>query len=137
MEDSLGCRTWGSAPLLASILSTGASLEGPSLRTLEIGAGTGLSGLALAQALKNAQTPATVNLTDFHEHVLNNLRTNTVMNGWGNKQHDQIVSVQVNALDWNLEASSDKLQDQALYDCLIGAGMCGGVCLVRLIDAVS
>ncbi|PWN26479.1 hypothetical protein BDZ90DRAFT_233115 [Jaminaea rosea] len=74
--DALGNRTWGAAPLLARRLVGRYVREGErAQRVLELGAGTGLVGLALA-ALRNTH----VDLTDHHPHVLANLEANVKLN---------------------------------------------------------
>ena len=89
VEDALGNHTWGAAPLLSmQLISSSSSFtrslaplaqeEGTRpLRVLELGAGTGLVGLALAAALQQSRSiPHEVWLTDHHPTVLENLQGN-------------------------------------------------------------
>ncbi|PWN94399.1 hypothetical protein FA10DRAFT_299678 [Acaromyces ingoldii] len=92
-EDALGNRTWGSAPLLvrhllprfeALLASASAREGGRVIKVLELGAGTGLVGLALADLARRMGGHARVEvfLTDFHTDVLSNLKRNVCANGW-------------------------------------------------------
>lgn len=58
---------------------------------LELGAGTGLVGLALAKFLNNqwkfvGNGKSRVVLTDYHPHVMKNLNHNVWLNGWNSSQ---------------------------------------------------
>ena len=88
-----GLVVWGAALLLSEyIIASAAKFEGK--RLLELGAGTGLSGLVAACCA----APAAVTLTDSVPVVLRNLRHNVSMNAdafCGTK-------VEVEAFDWAL-----------------------------------
>ncbi|UZJ51657.1 hypothetical protein CBS101457_000977 [Exobasidium rhododendri] len=114
VDDSLGTRTWGAAPLLAkrllqTHLQTGwkrfddcEEEENETIRVMELGAGTGLVGLAVAQFIRNQQGRAHVYLTDYHADVLRNLQGNLEMNSWNqNADTKGLVEVEVLRLDWN------------------------------------
>ncbi|CAO1636245.1 unnamed protein product [Jaminaea pallidilutea] len=98
--DALGNRTWGAAPILAKrlvtdLLANDRRHQGQQrpLRCLELGAGTGLVGLAVAACL-SADRGDKVDLSDHHPHVLANLQSNVALN-------EQASSpVQVAHLDW-------------------------------------
>lgn len=102
-SDALGKRTWGSAPLLARRLvgkfheaERGTRLaQGSNLKVLELGAGTGLVGLALAVAASSSQQQMQVDLTDYHPHVLTNLTGNVKLN-----DVDHTHFARVSRLDW-------------------------------------
>ena len=104
---SVGAQTWGGACLLADMiikepqtfgLPTSPALSA-SPRVLELGAGTGLVGLAVAKFLTSVNTPADLILTDFHPSVTDNLRQNVIANSFPNPGP---VSVSVEPLDWSL-----------------------------------
>lgn len=134
VEDSLGGRTWNAAPLLANYLLNQlkyASLD--QLNVLELGAGTGLTGLTLAEALKKSGRKANVHLTDFNENVLSNLQVNSRFNDFPSiytTQHAEealakSVKVDVFPFDWseamkdpNVEINKNLLDS---YDCLLCA----------------
>lgn len=105
--DALGNRTWGAAPLLAQRLVKAyhsriaeRSEVHPALPSslLELGAGTGLVALALKIAANKSQHSLRVDLTDFHPHVLDNLRANVELNGL--TQSDEMGPARVSRLDW-------------------------------------
>ncbi|WFD34423.1 hypothetical protein MCUN1_001264 [Malassezia cuniculi] len=83
-EDAVGARTWGAATWLTLAL-----LRQPLgfARALELGAGTGLVGLAVA-----ARVPKVV-LTDFHPTVLDNLAHNAQKSPYADR-------ISVVPLDW-------------------------------------
>lgn len=134
---SVGAQTWGAAVVMADMLLESPSSyglpeglpkdhkdgNGRTFRVLELGAGTGLVGLAVAKVLERTRTPAEIILTDVHPAVLTNLKTNSVSNFPPGKGSSVKVSV-VN-LDWEEMATSDTRQgDDALFeqfDMIIGA----------------
>lgn len=98
--DALGNRTWGAAPLLAKrlvtdLLANDRRQQGQQrpLRCLELGAGTGLVGLAVAACLSTDRGDK-VDLSDHHPHVLANLQSNVALN------EQASPAVQVAHLDW-------------------------------------
>ncbi|KIP01211.1 hypothetical protein PHLGIDRAFT_40961, partial [Phlebiopsis gigantea 11061_1 CR5-6] len=100
---SLGAQTWGGACLMADLLVESppafalCPTHGRPLRVLELGAGTGLVGLAASAALAAHDTRADVVLTDFHTTVLENLRSNAAANF---PDAAGPVHVSVHPLDW-------------------------------------
>lgn len=110
---------WDSAPRMASLLVDRGvgSVRGPAgtdppradgVRVLEIGAGLGLVGLAVAHC-----TRAYVTLSDHEELALTSLRAQVELN--------ELDRVQVEPLDWNhLENLSDGLVDQR-FDAILGS----------------
>lgn len=115
--DALGSRTWGSAPLLSQrlikplceALDDSAALA--PLRILELGAGTGLVGLALAEAARYLHSQVAglrhveIALTDYHPAVLANLQHNAALNAWPAEEDG---AVRVKRLDW--EAVHQEMQ---------------------------
>lgn len=98
VEDALGVRTWGAAPYLARyLLQHYAAAPCRPRRALELGAGTGLVGLAWAQWMATHTPDFEVVLTDHHATVLANLALNA--------EHNALPQVRVQRLDW-----------QAVYD---------------------
>jgi predicted nicotinamide N-methyase len=102
LGDGLGGRVWGAAPLLCSAL---AALPHDALSrfasVLEIGAGTGLCGLA-ASALGAAD----VALTDCEATLLAALQENAALNASSG-------SVRVHLLDWNAPLAEGRASDTA------------------------
>ena len=102
---SVGLQSWASSILLAERLCANPgrfNLEGATcgegLRVLELGAGTGLLSITVAQILARSQVIATppplIVATDFHPDVLVNLRRNVDAN---NDTQDIVVR----ELDWS------------------------------------
>ncbi|KAJ6480022.1 putative methyltransferase-domain-containing protein [Mycena vitilis] len=98
---SVGAQTWGGACVLAEIIAAQpANFEliagrPTRLRVLELGAGTGLVGLALAKSAESLDTDVSVLCTDFYPSVLENLATNIVANF---PDPDRCISSHI--LDW-------------------------------------
>lgn len=124
-QDSLGSRTWGAAPLLASRLLQEhlphMVQAHKQLRVLELGAGTGLVGLATSRYLNDRRDStetfaADVTLTDFNDDVLINLQGNVFLNV---KENDK-VAIHVCSLDWSDPQNSTL--DASRFDLIIAAG---------------
>ncbi|PAV22905.1 s-adenosylmethionine-dependent methyltransferase [Pyrrhoderma noxium] len=129
---SVGAQTWGAAVVMADMLLASPSSyglpeglpkdnkdgNGRTFRVLELGAGTGLVGLAVAKVLERTRTPAEIILTDVHPAVLTNLKTNSVSNFPPSKGSS--VKVSVVSLDWEEMATSDTRQAHAKWikECL-------------------
>ncbi|TDL28041.1 hypothetical protein BD410DRAFT_712773 [Rickenella mellea] len=86
---SVGALTWGAACVMAEMivespddfslprsLSSAVNVRGRPFRVLELGAGTGLVGLTIADLLNRRGVDFKAILTDFHPSVLTNLRRN-------------------------------------------------------------
>lgn len=120
---SLGAQTWGGACLMADLIvqspsqfTIGAVPASRSLRVLELGAGTGLVGLAAGKVLEQQGTNAQVIMTDFHSAVLENLRNNASANFPGIGTDCSSVEMSVHHLDWSQVASSYSQQLEAPFD---------------------
>ncbi|EST06042.1 Nicotinamide N-methyltransferase-like protein [Kalmanozyma brasiliensis GHG001] len=111
IHDSLGTHTWGAAPLLSQLLLPLEASNGRDLRILELGAGTGLVGLALASWSRRYRSHhrTQVVCTDYHPTVLENLAHNISLNGWSSlasrpsvttSDSSAPVSVVSRCLDW-------------------------------------
>ncbi len=118
VDDALGARTWGAAPLLVvELLNALDSQPGPlrppsaarRSRILELGAGTGLAGIALAAALDQSEELQELVLTDHHPTVLANLRGIVQAQPWlhqsrqatdGRRAVEQASLVRCAKLDW-------------------------------------
>lgn len=106
-SDALGNRTWGAAPLLSQYLLSNFCKPSQGsgrlpTRVLELGAGTGLVGLALAALARARGKSMQVDLTDYHPHVLNNLRANALLNEgeWESTATIRDVALNIYRLDW-------------------------------------
>lgn len=108
VDDALGGRTWGAAPFLARRMMLDYARNGVQPHTvLELGAGTGLVGLALAAWFRSRPGQSTkVVLTDYHPAVLSNLQENCEKNAMaqstmlGGIEGQMGVRVFVAKLDW-------------------------------------
>ncbi|EGD91903.1 hypothetical protein H112_00507 [Trichophyton rubrum D6] len=121
-SDNLGNKTWVSSYMLSKRLHTFHSSgsvpishdQNPTLRTLELGAGTGLVGISFAAVWGAA---ATVNLTDLPP-IVPNLAHNVSLNS------DLISkvksSVTTGVLDWSLQFGVS-LQSTEKYDVILVA----------------
>lgn len=114
-NDALGARTWGAATWLTLRLLRGTP---PRTRVLELGAGTGLVGLAIAGQA------ASVVLTDYHPDVLKNLEYNAA-------QSPHASRLSVARLDWRdiygggrgmAERQEDRFGVVIAADCIYEAG---------------
>lgn len=107
VHDSLGTHTWGAAPILSQLLLPLDTATGRDLNVLELGAGTGLVGLALAQWSRRYRTGTQTQIicTDYHPTVLENLDHNVALNsllpstGTASPDSNQ-VSIVARCLDW-------------------------------------
>ncbi|CEH19503.1 Putative N2,N2-dimethylguanosine tRNA methyltransferase [Ceraceosorus bombacis] len=125
--DALGSRTWGSASMLAQhLMSPFCKLinerkphgKTSLIQILELGAGTGLVGLAIAALVQRMKhnVRANVCLTDFHPDVLENLAFNVRQNFASDPAGSTGPSVQpqvsVAHLDWS-QVSKEAARDQS------------------------
>ncbi|SPO22096.1 related to putative S-adenosylmethionine-dependent methyltransferase of the seven beta-strand family [Ustilago trichophora] len=132
---AVGVQTWGASIVVSDVLIRHPTLfhpglactTGPRLRIAELGAGTGLLGMAAAKLLQQQGIPADVVLTDYHTQVLRNLEHNVSENfpaPLAGLQVADPVSVTVEHLDW-LEVHQKVLQgdpeeaNQSKYDLLL------------------
>lgn len=123
VHDSLGTHTWGAAPILSQLLLPLDLVADRDLRVLELGAGTGLVGLAIAQwsSRHRSKHKTQVICTDYHPTVLENLAHNIDLNGWGSSGSIQSeassvadVSVIARCLDWQSVHRTQSAQDPDL-----------------------
>ena len=121
---SVGLQSWASSILLAERLCAsprkyGLDLTtrgGGGLRVLELGAGTGLLSITVAQILARGQVrtpPPLIVATDFHPDVLANLQRNVVGN-------DDTQGILVRELDWSQPNSSRAPFDRP-FDVILAA----------------
>ncbi|KIY67257.1 hypothetical protein CYLTODRAFT_353567 [Cylindrobasidium torrendii FP15055 ss-10] len=123
---SVGAQTWGGACVMAEAIVEDPSQFGMDparqhARILELGAGTGLVGLATAKLYEHWKTPVTILATDFYPSVLANLQSNITANFPPDSQ--SVVSVTSCFLDWALfpEATAIKPTLQEPFDIILGA----------------
>ncbi|CAO1634549.1 unnamed protein product [Parajaminaea phylloscopi] len=131
---AVGVQTWAAAIILSDMLVRtpaeihpvlgGIAAVSEPLRVAELGAGTGLVGVACAKILRRmretpgARLPASqrdeVVLTDYHSLVLDNLRANVAANFAGFDAKAS-VDVQVETLDWShyLQDTPEKASAQS------------------------
>lgn len=122
---SVGLQSWASSIILAericarpSTFISAPTISGlkPSLRILEIGAGTGMVSIAAAKILSHSPSKATIVATDYHPNVLGNLRRNVTMNFASSDE----VPVEVHKLDWENPGLDCAPFDEP-FDIILGA----------------
>ncbi|KAI1819758.1 hypothetical protein F4861DRAFT_112515 [Xylaria intraflava] len=119
----VGLQSWGAAFILTQLmcacpdrLSLNKDALGSAPEIIELGAGTGLVGIALGKILQHLGVPApTIVATDFHPTVLVNLRANIAKNfSTPNEDRDSApCPVQAAFLDWETPDLSPPLDKQA------------------------
>ncbi|KAI1421322.1 putative methyltransferase-domain-containing protein [Xylaria sp. FL1777] len=119
----VGLQSWGAAFIFTELMCASPARFKFSRRTLgsvpriiELGAGTGLVGIALGKILPHlgVSTP-TIIATDFHPIVLENLEANITKNFQPISQDSDSVSPSIKAapLDWETPDLSSPLNEQA------------------------
>ncbi|KAI0191028.1 putative methyltransferase-domain-containing protein [Xylaria flabelliformis] len=116
----VGLQSWGAAFIFTELMCaaparlnfTKQSL-GSAPRIIELGAGTGLVGIALGKILPRlgVSTPSII-ATDFHPTVLANLQANINKN-FSISTREKSVSIQAAPLDWETPDLSSPLDEQA------------------------
>jgi predicted nicotinamide N-methyase len=120
---SVGAQTWGGSCVLAETIVNNPNefgltrvSSGP-LRVLELGAGTGLVSVTLAQYLFKCDRSASIYPTDFNPTVLANLSRNIAANATSWSPQVTLTSA---FLDWSRpEGGSNGLPDS--FDLILGA----------------
>lgn len=119
--DNLGWKTWGSSLVLADIVvdllhNESLKIQGDQIRTLELGAGTGLVGIAWAEKWRSSNyrsIKSEIFLTDLPE-IVDNLKKNVMIN-----ELDSFVRADI--LDWtNPNSFIDKYGDDK-FDIILVA----------------
>ncbi|KAJ7197933.1 putative methyltransferase-domain-containing protein [Mycena pura] len=158
---SVGAQTWGGACVLAEIISIQPADFGleavdadtrpgrrTTLRVLELGAGTGLVGIAVGKIAMQLARETTVVCTDAYPPALENLAANIAANFPA--ADDCAVSVSSHLLDWSALARAP-LEDvippplDAPFDLILGADIVYEAehavwiraCLVRLLTRTA
>jgi predicted nicotinamide N-methyase len=121
---TIGAQTWGGACVLTETIVSNPHDFGldrdPSdpLRVLELGAGTGLVSIVLAQYLsRRPHTSASIYSTDFNATVLANLANNITANS---RTLSTTVSLTSAFLDWSQPDNRDPCLPD-VFDLIIGA----------------
>ena len=130
---SVGLQSWGSSILLAERICLQPSLFFSStkpinvnarpLRTLELGAGTGMLSIVSAKILQSYKNPAPeIVATDYHPEVLDNLTRNVATN-FPTTKHPAAATAAVNitikCLDWEVPQYRDPLDRP--FDLILAA----------------
>lgn len=124
---TLGAQTWGGACVMADMIVEDPAQFGipersgsDKLRVLELGAGTGLVGLAIAHLLRLRSVDSEVVLSDFHPTILKNLQANVEANF--SESSSGLVHIRAVPLDWSKFTTEDA-QRTALgsFDIIVGA----------------
>ncbi|KAL1730936.1 putative methyltransferase-domain-containing protein [Schizophyllum commune] len=125
---SVGAQTWGGACVLAEAIaedpaSFGFAPDAPrGLRVLELGAGTGLVGIAAGKVVRGLGIKdARVVATDFYDSVLQNLASNIRSNFPASS--DSGMTIECHRLDWEAfprESAPSAPLDEP-FDVVLGA----------------
>ncbi|KAL5536141.1 hypothetical protein ACEPAF_4246 [Sanghuangporus sanghuang] len=131
---SVGAQTWGGACVMADMIfespeqfdlpaaRAGGNIDAEhAFRILELGAGTGLVGLAIMKLMELRNIRSDVVLTDFYPSVLANLRSNVAVN-FPSSSGDRL-RVFVSSLDWSTYASKSSSEREHLgsFNLVVGA----------------
>ncbi|KAM7214710.1 hypothetical protein V8F06_009875 [Rhypophila decipiens] len=126
----VGVQTWGASIVMCQMMCDAPSRFGldrgqlgDSPRIVELGAGTGVVSLVMAQLLPRylgVQNPTLV-ATDYHPGVMTNLRGNIAM-----KDDDSAATVHACTLDWAHPESLEQQMDWPL-DRMHGYGGCADI----------
>jgi predicted nicotinamide N-methyase len=117
-HNQVGMKLW-KAGLLMADFSINMSHLFRGRKVLELGSGTGVTGITLAAVCQ----PSTIYMTDFHDEVLRNLEYNANIN-----IDNSVSEVVVSHLDWSTCSESDirKLDSDILVaaDCTYSMDLC-------------
>ncbi|KAI1296220.1 putative methyltransferase-domain-containing protein [Xylaria venustula] len=119
----VGLQSWGAAFIFTELMCASpahfdlsSNKFGSAPRIIELGAGTGLVGIALGKILPHlgVSTPKII-ATDFHPTVLANLETNIARNlpTLSENKHSKSPSIEAARLDWETPDLSSPLDEQA------------------------
>ena len=118
-SDNLGLKTWGASLVLARKICQKLSTFEPSenLRILELGAGTGLVGIAFIQKILEVGSTQKfrVHLTDLPD-IVPNLQKNVDLNKCNREPN---VEVAVDVLDWTDPSSFQEKYGYKKFDVLL------------------
>lgn len=115
---SVGLQSWASSIILAERICWEPSsfyfdfVGRPGIRILELGAGTGLLSIITSKLLPLAEIVA----TDYHPHVLSNLRSNVSANVTGQDR----PPISVHTLDWSKPPTDDPFYEGS-FDIILAA----------------
>ncbi|KAI0706216.1 putative methyltransferase-domain-containing protein [Cytidiella melzeri] len=123
---TVGAQTWGGACLLADMITQSPphfglpAAGGRAPRILELGAGTGLVGLAVGKLLSSLGTTAEIVTTDFQPAVLKNLSKNIAAN-FLHPTSAESVSITSHFLEWSNPPTSATPPFDKPFDIIYGA----------------
>ncbi|KAI8579635.1 hypothetical protein K450DRAFT_240757 [Umbelopsis ramanniana AG] len=117
IENDLGFKTWGSAPLLArKLIQENLIPDIGDARILELGTGTGMVGLMCAELGARE-----VYMTDYHPSVLKNVAGNIELNGCQNVQIHKLDFFEIAGLTPRTTPIED--WENQTFDIVIGSDL--------------
>ena len=128
----VGLQSWGAAFIFTELMCASPAhfnfsrnALGSAPRIIELGAGTGLAGIALGKILPRlGVSQPQIIATDFHPTVLANLEANILKNFPASSEAKESVTIQAAPLDWQTPDLSAPLDKQA--DVLIATDVIYG-----------
>jgi len=119
IENDLGFKTWGSAPLLArKLIQDNLIPDIGDARILELGTGTGMVGLMCAKLGARE-----VYMTDYHPSVLKNVTRNVELNGCQNVEVHKLDFFEIAGLTQRHATAPIEAWENEQFDIVIGSDL--------------